>query len=116
MTKPARGQVWRIRFDPAVGSEMKKVRPAVIMTEEGLGTLPLQIVVPITAWEPKYIHYPWMVHLRPNKANGLEKESAADAFQVKSLSNKRLVECIGILESSKVKDIAAAIASCGGDV
>ena len=116
MTRPARGQVWRIRFGPAVGSETRKIRPAVIMTEEGIGILPLQIVVPITAWEPKYTHYPWMVHLRPTESNGLKKESAADAFQVKSLSNERLIECIGTLESSQVEDIAAAIAICVGYV
>ncbi len=114
MTKPSRGQVWRVRFDPSVGEEMQKTRPAVVMTEEGIGKLPLQIVVPITEWDPRYLFYPWMVNLKPTKANGLTKESGADAFQVKSLSNERLIECLGILEGSQVEDIAAAIAICVG--
>lgn len=93
---------------------MQKTRPAVVMTEEGIGKLPLQIVVPITDWKSHYMNYPWMVNLKPTKANGLTKESGADAFQVKSLSNERLIECMGILEGSQVEDIAAAIAICVG--
>ncbi len=30
---PVRGEVWRIRFDPAEGDEIKKVRTAVVISE-----------------------------------------------------------------------------------
>jgi len=95
---------------------MGKTRPAVVMTEEGIGKLPLQIVIPITEWDPQYTHHPWIVHLKPTKTNGLTRASGADAFQVKSVSEKRLVEFIGTLENSEVEDIAAAIAICVGYV
>lgn len=38
-TKPApvRGEVWRIRFDPAEGDEIKKVRTAVVISENAVG-------------------------------------------------------------------------------
>lgn len=114
MTRPNRGQIWLVRFDPSLGGELKKERPAVIMTEEGMGILPLQIAVPVTAWNPNYSGYPWMVHLVPEKKNGLTKDSAADAFQVKSVSEKRLVKQMGILEEKNVENIAAAIAICVG--
>lgn len=47
-TMPLRGEVWRIRFDPAEGTEIRKVRTAVVISENAVGRLRLKIVVPIT--------------------------------------------------------------------
>jgi len=112
--KPIRGQVWRVRFDPSEGNEIKKERPAVVMTEEGIGKLALQIVVPITDWKPKYHYYPWFTYIKPTRRNGLYKESGADAFQVKSLSEDRLLEHLGQLTADQLENIAAAVAICVG--
>ncbi|MCB9455458.1 MAG: type II toxin-antitoxin system PemK/MazF family toxin [Anaerolineaceae bacterium] len=59
------------------------------MTVAGAGKIRLQIVVPVTGWQPQFNRYFWMVHLSPNVQNGLSKDSSADAFQVKSLSVNR---------------------------
>ncbi len=61
MTKsiPIRGEVWRIRFDPAEGDEIKKVRTAVVISENAVGRLRLKIVVPITEWKSRYANFPW---------------------------------------------------------
>ena len=61
---PIRGEVWRVRFDPAEGDEIKKVRTAVVVSEDAVGRLRLKIVVPITEWKPRYASYPWFVRLR----------------------------------------------------
>jgi mRNA interferase MazF len=89
--------VWRIRFDPAEGDEIKKVRMAVVISENAIGRLKLKIVVPITEWKPRYANYPWFVHLAPTPANGLTKDSGADAFQVKSISETRFLDRLGEL-------------------
>jgi mRNA interferase MazF len=83
---PSRGEVWLIDFDPSVGSEMRKIHPAVVVSLDSIGRLPLRIVVPITDWKPHYSSLPWFTELQPDAQNGLSKPSAADAFQVKSLS------------------------------
>jgi mRNA interferase MazF len=83
---PVRGEVWQIRFDPAVGDEIKKIRTAVVVSENAVGRLRLKIVVPITEWKPSFANYPWFVRLTPTPTNGLTKVSGADAFQVKSVS------------------------------
>src|SRR5215204_1782516 len=70
---PSRGEVWRIRFDPAEGDEIKKVRTAVVMSENAIGRLRLKIVVPITEWNPRYANYPWFVFLTPTPTNGLTR-------------------------------------------
>ena len=56
--RPRRGEVWLVGFDPSVGAEMQKLRPAVVMNVAGLGRLPLVIVVPITDWKPHYLGFP----------------------------------------------------------
>ena len=38
---PLRGEVWNVRFDPSVGAEIKKIRPAVVLSEDAIGKLPL---------------------------------------------------------------------------
>ena len=48
---PARGEVWLVDFDPAVGSEIRQMRPALVMSLDAVGRLPLRLVVPITDWK-----------------------------------------------------------------
>jgi mRNA interferase MazF len=111
---PLRGEVWRIRFDPAEGDEIKKVRTAVVISEDAVGRLRLKIVVPITEWKPRYVSYPWFVQLVPAPTNGLTKDSGADAFQVKSVSETRFLGRLGELTPVQLDDIANAIAICVG--
>jgi mRNA interferase MazF len=111
---PVRGEVWRIRFDPAEGDEIKKIRTAVVMSENAIGRLRLKIVVPITEWKSRYGNFPWFVHLDPTPANGLTKDSGADAFQVKSVSETRFLDRLGELTPGQLDEIANAIAICVG--
>lgn len=101
-------------FDPPQGAEIGKTRPAVVMSEDAIGRLPLRIVVPITEWDSRYAVYPWFVCVAPSPGNGLIKESGADAFQVKSISERRFVRRRGTLTAAQLDDIAAAIAICVG--
>lgn len=111
---PNRGEVWMVRFDPQVAEEIGKLRPAAVVSIPGVGRLPLRIVVPLTDWKPHYSRYPWFVQVAPTPANGLTKDSGADAFQVKSVALRRFQTQIGVLTSSQADDIAAAIALCVG--
>jgi mRNA interferase MazF len=45
---PKRGEIWLVDFDPAMSAEIRKVRPAVVVSLDAIGRLPLRIVVPIT--------------------------------------------------------------------
>jgi mRNA interferase MazF len=111
---PRRGDVWLINFDPTVGAEIRKVRPAVVVSVAGVGRLPLQIVVPLTDWKSQYANASWFVPIPASAANGLSKDSGADAFQVKSLSENRFVKRLGDATSQQLDEIAAAIALCVG--
>jgi mRNA interferase MazF len=47
---PQRGEVWLVNFDPTLGTEIQKIRPAVVISSNEVGTLPIKLVGPITDW------------------------------------------------------------------
>jgi len=105
-----RGDVWLINLDPTVGAEIKKTRPAVIVSEDAIGVLPLKVVVPITDWKDRYAVAPWMVRMDPDGQNKLDKTSAADCFQVRSVSQDRFVRQVGFLPHPHMVEIEIALA------
>lgn len=109
-----RGDVWQVDFDPTVGAEIRKERPAVVVSHDGMGRLPLRLVVPITEWQTRYANFTWFTYLPATPSNGLAKESAADAFQIKSVSEDRFGEKLGMLTVEQMNEIVDAIALCVG--
>lgn len=89
------GEIWLINLDPTIGAEIKKTRPAIIVNDDALGKLPLRIIVPVTDWKDRYEIAPWMIMIIPNQTNGLTKNSAADCFQIRSVSQERFIKRIG---------------------
>jgi mRNA interferase MazF len=51
MAKATRGEIFEVQFRPAVGAEIQKTRPAVIMNVPEVGRLPLSIVVSLISSE-----------------------------------------------------------------
>jgi mRNA interferase MazF len=104
-----RSEVWLINLDPAVGSEIRKIRPGVIVNANGLGILPLRVIVPVTDWKDHYEVASWMVKLLPDDTNGLSKPSAADCFQIRSVSTNRLIQKLGEITQDKMDAIELAL-------
>ncbi|MCC7400874.1 MAG: type II toxin-antitoxin system PemK/MazF family toxin [Chitinophagaceae bacterium] len=86
------GEIWLINLDPTIGAEIKKTRPAIIVNDDALGKLPLKIIVPVTDWKDRYSIAPWMIKIEPTSLNSLTKVSAADCFQVRSVSQERFIK------------------------
>lgn len=104
------GEIWLVKFYPQVGSEISKLRPAVVISHNTIGRLPLKTIVPITDWKVNYGHYPWMVIIKPDASNGLSKTSAIDCFQVKNFANVKLVEKIGAISETELHDVHETVA------
>ncbi len=104
-------EIWLINLDPTVGAEIKKTRPAVVVSDNALGRLPLKIIVPLTNWKDSYEVAPWMVQIAPDRKNNLIKLSSADCFQVRSLSEHRFVKKIGIVDANTLEQIQDGLAS-----
>ncbi|NEO53468.1 MAG: type II toxin-antitoxin system PemK/MazF family toxin [Okeania sp. SIO3B5] len=45
---PKRGDIWLTNFDPTIGSEIRKIRPAIIISSDGIGRLPIKLIAPTT--------------------------------------------------------------------
>ena len=104
-----RGEIWLVNLDPAIGSEIKKTRPAVIISSDLVGILPIKVVVPLTNWQDRYLAAAWMVRIDPEETNGLSKPSAADALQIRSVSEQRLVKKLGMLTAFQIAQIVQAV-------
>ncbi len=102
-------EIWLVDLDPTKGAEIQKKRPAVIVNDDRLGKLPLKIIVPLTDWKDHYTIAPWMVKVEPNKSNGLSKTSSADCFQIRSLSQERLIKKLGYIDNTTLQEIREAI-------
>lgn len=104
-----RGEIWLINLDPTIGAEIRKTRPVVIVNDDAVGVLPLRVIVPITDWKQRYQNVPWMVRLTPDDDNGLSKTSAADAFQVRSVSQQRFIKQVGVITQSQIEELTVAL-------
>ena len=109
MISMRKGEVWLINLDPTIGAEIRKTRPAVIVSEDAIGVLPLRVIVPLTDWKKHYDIAPWLIRIAPDAKNGLSKPSAADSFQILSVSQVRFVRRLGKLTSEQMKQILKAI-------
>lgn len=102
--------IWLINLDPTIGAEIQKTRPAIIVNDDSLGKLPLKIIVPVTDWKDRYEIAPWMVKIEPDNINGLTKDSSADCFQIRSISEQRFIKKLGVVSDSIMDEIKGGLA------
>ena len=108
---PKRGDIWLANFDPTRGAEIKKIRPAVVVSSDTFGKLPLKLAAPITDWKEYYAGNIWHVKIEPDIANGLTKVSAVDVLQLRGMDVQRFIRKIGELSTTDMEEIVRAIAA-----
>jgi len=99
------GEIWLVKFYPQIGSEISKLRPAVVVSHNDIGKLPLKTIVPITDWKENYKNYLWMIQIEDNTTNGLSKLSAIDCFQIKNFTHERFEKKIGQIDIQMLNTI-----------
>ena len=107
---PLRGEVWLVNFDPTLGAEIRKTRPAAVVSSDAVGRLPVKLVAPLTEWKDAFDQSAWLVRIEPDPLNGLRKTSAADTLQLRGMDLQRFVNRIGQLSPELMKELAAAVA------
>ena len=108
---PQRGEVWLVNFDPTIGTEIRKTRPAVIVSSNAVGKLPIKLVAPITDWKDYFAQNLWHIRLAPDTTNNLTKVSAVDVLQLRGIDTQRLIRKLGNLSETKMLEITIAIAA-----
>lgn len=104
-----RTEIWQVNLDPTIGQEIQKTRPCLIVNDDLVGILQLKVIVPLTDWKERYQAAPWMVKIEADSSNGLVKISAADCFQIRSLSTARLVKKLGELSEKEMNRMEDAL-------
>ncbi len=109
---PRRGEIWLVDLEPTRGSEIQKVRPAVVLSANSIRSLSVRVVVPLTGWQEHFQTTPWKVRIEPDSGNRLTKTSAADCLQLRCLDVERFIEQRGALPSSILEGIMVAVNFC----
>lgn len=87
------GDIYLTRFDPAMGSEQKGIRPALIISGNGMNdALDICIICPFSL---KIKPYPGTMVIKKNRLNGFTKDSQLMTFQIRVVSKTRLIRRIG---------------------
>ena len=96
-----RFEVWLVNLDPTVGSEIKKTRPAVIVSPDELNShLQTIAVVPLTTGRA----YPFRI---ATQVQGKKGVAAID--QVRTVDKQRLVKKVGTLRGNTAKRVLDAL-------
>lgn len=107
-----RGEIRLVDLDPARRGEANKLRPAVIVSNDGANTTAARLgrgvvtVVPLSTNVERV--YPFQA-LLPAKETGLAMDSKAQAEQVRSVSVERLSDTIGSVPPALMTDIDEAL-------
>lgn len=98
-----RGDVWWINFEPSIGGEIRKQKPAIIVSNDAANYYLNRVqVVPVTSNIDK---------LYPSEAyvtfHGRKAKAMAD--QVTAVSKKRLINSAGTISSTEMEGVSKAI-------
>lgn len=108
MVTPQRGDIYWAAFDPTVGTEIRKKRPAVIISNNTSNLKYFQVtVIPLTSQNTKAVE-PFQAFVSA-KESGLKKDSRALAEQMRTISKLRLGTRIGQLTPETLTSLEAAI-------
>ncbi len=111
LSPPKRGEIWLVSFDPTIGAEIRKTRPAIVISSDAVGRLPIKIVAPVTDWKDHYAANLWHVRIDPDSKNGLTKVSAIDALQLRGMDRQRFVRKLGQATPTQMEEIVLAVAA-----
>jgi len=103
MSAMKRGEIWWVEFDPALGSEIRKTRPAVILSNDAANrNLARVVVVPLTSN---------LAQVYPGEAlvsiDGRQSKAMAD--QIMAADKKRLKSRLGTLSPADMRALEDAV-------
>jgi mRNA interferase MazF len=105
---PQRGDIYLVSFDPTLGSEIKKTRPALVLQNDIANEhSPITIVAAITSRVNDPL-YPTEVLIQPPEG-GLTLPSVVLLNQIRSIDKQRLARHLGMLTEQTMELVNQAI-------
>ena len=99
------GSIWLVSFDPSIGIEIRKTRPAVIISGTAFNQRSKVTVLPITSANPSDRLLPVIVPLVPSVTNGLSSNSFVVCVDPMTFDKRRLIQCLGQIEPNQLEEI-----------
>ena len=104
------GTIWLINFEPSVGSEIKKVRPSLIISQTGFSLKRQKITVISLTSQTKSPSGAARVFVPKSSQNGLTKNSELAVIEPTTFDKKRLIKYIGYLEEHLLQEVKHKLA------
>ena len=98
-----RGSIWWVEFDPTIGSEIRKTRPAVVLTADSLNRVRRTVVVVPLSTGPGQ-RPPIVLHV-PSAGQG----SMAVCDQIRAVDRSRLMRPSGSLSREDLKAVEDSV-------
>ena len=100
---PRRGEIYWVTLDPALGSEIRKTRPALVISNDSCNAHGARVVVlPITSNVASLYPGEALIHVRGRPARVL-------GDQIRSIDKARLRARIGSLNQTELREAEAAV-------
>ena len=100
---PCRGDIYWVALDPALGSEIRKTRPALVISNDSCNAYGARVVVlPITSNVTSLYPGEARIHVRGRPARVL-------GDQIRSIDKSRLRARIGALNQAERREAEAAV-------
>ena len=100
---PRRGEIYWVTLDPALGSEIRKTRPALVISNDSCNAHGARVVVlPITSNVTSLYPGEALIHVRGRPARVL-------GDQIRSIDKARLRARIGSLNQTELREAEAAV-------
>ena len=99
--KVLRYEIYLVKLNPTVGSEIQKTRPCIVISPNEMNILNTVIIAPLTSKGFDFIFRP--------KITFQNKEGLVLLDQIRTVDKKRLVKKIGKVEEKKAKEISKTL-------
>lgn len=105
---PKRGEVYLVNFDPTIGAEIKKIRPALVLQNNIANEHSLITIVAAITSKFSESLYPIEVFVKALEG-GLETNSIVLLNQIRSIDKRRLAKRLGELNAETMRRVDCAI-------
>jgi mRNA interferase MazF len=101
MVDMKRFDIYLVKLNPTIGSEIQKTRPCIIISPDEMSTLQTVIIAPLTSKGFDFLFRP-KIHFQ-------EKKGLVVLDQIRAVDKSRLVKKIGQIDKEKAKEISETL-------